>query len=267
MKKLFALMLALLMVVSMAACSKDGESGDDLQNYEEDEIVIDHEVIGDETFYFDDVDSETVMITGYQGNDVPHTLNIPTVLNNKTVVEIADKAFYFCSKINVINIPETVTKIGNYAFAGCSLVTTVNLPSTLTSIGTGAFYECSALTAITIPTSLKVISDNAFYLCTALTSVTVPGSVEVIGNAAFFGCSALNTVVLSDGVAMVGAQAFQKCSALENLTLPSTLTLDYIGTDAFAACEKLTKVTCVAGTEAETYVKTILKLEAVAPAA
>ena len=45
---------------------------------------------------------------------------------------------------NVINngISYPVTAIGNAAFYDCSGLTSVTIPNTVTSIGSGAFYEC-----------------------------------------------------------------------------------------------------------------------------
>ena len=46
----------------------------------------------------------------------------------------------------------TVTSIGELAFYGCSGITQVVIPNTVTSIGDGAFANCSGLTEIQIPT-------------------------------------------------------------------------------------------------------------------
>ena len=43
----------------------------------------------------------------------------------------------------------SVTSIGEYAFYKCSGLTSVTIPNSVTSIGDYAFYECSALTSVT----------------------------------------------------------------------------------------------------------------------
>ena len=89
-----------------------------------------------------------------------------------------------------IVIPETVvyegvtysvTSIGDYAFWDCSDLTSVTIPNSVTSIGNWAFSYCSGLTSVTIPNSVTSIGRGAFLLCSGLTSVTLPNSVTSIG--------------------------------------------------------------------------------------
>ena len=50
-----------------------------------------------------------------------------------------------------------VTAINGYAFYGCSDMTTVTIPNSVTSIGNFAFAYCSSLTNVTIPNSEQQI--------------------------------------------------------------------------------------------------------------
>lgn len=91
----------------------------------------------------------------------------------------------------------SVTSIRSYAFYGCSGLTSITIPDSVTSIGYAAFYGCSGLTSVTIPNSVTTIGDYAFDGCNGLTSITIPDSVDSIGNGAFSGCDGLTSVVFN----------------------------------------------------------------------
>ena len=226
MKKLFAILLAGLMIVSFAACSDKDENENDLDAYVQEDVVIDfYTNEKGETFKFDSLDSETITITGYKGGDVPHAVEIPSTMHDKTVAGISDQAFYSLSNITEIKIPSTVTFIGSMAFAECRQLTAITIPAGVEEIGEAAFMRCSSLKSITFEAGSKLtaLPLSAFKECKSLESVTVPANIKSIGKAAFQDCFALKTVVLEEGVESLGVQAFQNCKALESLTLPATL--------------------------------------------
>ena len=86
------------------------------------------------------------------------------------------------------NSKYSVTSIGNNAFWGCSGLTSVTIPNSVTSIGDKAFYYCRGLTSVTIPNSVTSIGKSAFSFCTVLTSITIPNSVTSIDESAFDFC-------------------------------------------------------------------------------
>ena len=163
-----------------------------------------------------------------------------TNASNKTVAvtyEYQWSSSNYSSLPTTVTIPETVsyngttysvTSIGDQAFYYCSALTQVNIPESVTSIGGSAFRYCSALTQVTIGDGVKSIGEGAFLGCSALTQVTIGDGVESIGNYAFFGCSALTQVTIGDGVTSIGNSAFQFCSALAEInvlaTVPPTIT-------------------------------------------
>ena len=59
-----------------------------------------------------------------------------------TVTAIKDDAFYKCSGLKSVIIPNSVTSIGSFAFYDCSRLTSVTIPNSVTSIGESAFQGC-----------------------------------------------------------------------------------------------------------------------------
>jgi putative transposon-encoded protein len=135
----------------------------------------------------------------YKGT-VPATINN---ISNDTKV-IAGRAFYNCTNIASVTIPEGVTNIGEGAFQGCTGLTTITIPNAVTSIGNSAFQNCTGLTTITIPNTVTSIGNSAFSGCTGLTSVIIPSYVASSENSAFIGSSAFNGCTKLDSVTFQG---------------------------------------------------------------
>ena len=212
-------------------------------------------------------------------NDAYGDIEIPSKLiyDRKTykVTSIGKYAFYKCSGLTSVTIPNSVTSIGISAFYNCSGLTSVTIGNSVTSIGNSAFSNCSGLISIivdesnpsfssiegilynndattliycpitkktvTIPNSVTSIDYSAFYGCSGLTSVTIPNSVTSIGQRAFSGCSGLTSVTIGNSVTSIGYYAFSGCYGLTSVTIPNSVTS--IGKYAFSGCSGLTSVT------------------------
>ncbi len=156
-----------------------------------------------------------------------------------SVTFIGDYAFYNCSGLTSIDIPNNVTAIGEFAFF-CSGLTSIEIPNSVTSIGYAAFSSCKGLTSIEIPNSLTSIGDYAFNDCSGLKSVVIPNSVTSIGNYAFNNCDVLKSIVIPNSVISIGNDAFNDCTGLKSVVIPNSVTS--IGDKAFAYCTGLTSV-------------------------
>lgn len=219
MKKILPLILAIILIFSMASCSSKQEST---------ETSTDRGVTpGKDNTY----SSETGTYE-YQLNEegkceiVSYTpasvaivdVVLPTTLDNRDVVGVAAEAFKAENSIKSIKIPDTYTYISDYAFYDCDSLLSVTVEGTnLADIGMGAFEGCSVLTTVSIPSSVETISNFAFKDCEALTSIDVSGAT-VIGEGAFFGCYALSSIVLSDNISSISKTAFYHCDNLNYAT-------------------------------------------------
>ena len=146
-------------------------------------------------FDYEIIDNEATIIDSNLDASTT-TIEIPSAIRDVdgkdySVTTIGDGAFYDCSSLTSVVIPNSVTTIGDHAFSGCNNLTSVVIPNSVTTIGSFAFYRCSSLTSVVIPNSVTTIGDHAFSGCNNLTSVVIPNSVTTIGSFAFFGCNNL----------------------------------------------------------------------------
>ena len=223
----------------------------------------------------------TYIYTSYSGDIIiPASVTYNEI--TYSVTSIGEHAFYNCSGLTSVTIPNSVTSIGDDAFYGCTGLTSVNItdiaawcniafssyisnplyyakhlyvnnvevtnlviPEGVTSIGERAFQNCSGLTSVTIPNSVTSIGDYAFYECYRLTSVTIGNSVTSIGKYAFYKCRSLTSVTIPNSVTSIGGWAFYHCTGLTSVTIPNSVTS--IGELAFAGCSGLTSIEAPAG--------------------
>ncbi len=165
---------------------------------------------------------------------------------------IGNYAFFGCSSLAAITIPDGATTIGERAFQGCSSLTAITIPDGVTMIGNYTFFGCFSLATITIPDSVTTIGRSAFQTCSSLTAITIPHSVTTIGDYAFYGCSALTKLILSPAVS-IGEDCFLDCTALiaaaADKNMPTVLDLlHYRWHRKPAVTERVNALLCLKGT-------------------
>ena len=166
-KKIIAIIVAIVLIIPVSR----GWYGFLLDNFSDAELVSYTQL------KFRKISDTEVEVVGYI-SDLDEKITIPEKirigLDIYKVTSIGASAFYRCSSLTSIKIPEGVTRIGSYAFGGCSRLTSINIPKGVTSIGKEAFSWCRRLTSINIPESVTSIGGSAFEGCSSLTSIKIP---------------------------------------------------------------------------------------------
>ena len=160
--------------------------------------------------------------------DWKRLLKAPESLSGKYTIRkgvkvIGNSAFWLCSSLTNINIPNGVTTIGEGAFVRCKSLTIINIPNSVTTIGEGAFAWCKSLTSINIPNSVTTIGERAFSGCESLTNLNIPNSVTTIGEGAFISCNSLISINIPNSVTIIENCAFEDCESLTSITIPSSV--------------------------------------------
>lgn len=159
------------------------------------------------------------------------------------VNRIGHSAFYYCTKMTSIIIPNSVTTIDNFAFAHSGL-TTLTIPNSVISIGQSAFDECTALTNVVLSSNLTYLGLYSFQMCTGLKSITIPNSLKRIESFSFAYCSGLTSIYIPENVTSIGGNAFYHCISLTSIIIPKSIS--QIQTNAFSGCSELASVYCYA---------------------
>ena len=215
---------------------------------------------------YDNTDNYTAKLNKFEPKDGVTTVVIPKYLgvsedSNKFAVTKIDcyahssgfwiGAFYKCSALISIKIPDSVIKIGYGSFQECYALTSITIPDSVTSIGNMAFNNCNNLTSITIPDSVISIGQYAFESCSNLTSITIPDSVISIGSEVFSSCSNLTSIIVdsgninyhSSGNCLIETASKTLIAGCKNSIIPTDGSVTNIGNGAFFACSELTEIT------------------------
>ncbi len=134
-----------------------------------------------------------------------------------------------------VKILGSITRIADRAFWGCSNLRNIILPEGVEYIGSGAFYNCCGLIRIRIPEGVKEVGYEIFNGCRNLLKVRVPQSIGLgLFDATFWGCGKLEHIKVEDGVSNIRLGGLMSGSnQLIRLTVPESVTSiidDHCGT-------------------------------------
>ncbi len=190
-------------------------------------------------------DGNSYVVNG-MGDCTETQVIIPETYNGKPVTAIGWYAFFGCTKLSSIVIPDSVRDIGRFAFYGCISLERITIPSSVKSIGWYAFYECSALEKVTIEDGVEFIGEWAFFGCSSLESITIPNSVKEIEDCAFYSCTSIKYNE-KDGLKYLGNDTNKYLYLIgacktDILTVNIDKNCKFIGPDAFRDCTSLLMV-------------------------
>jgi hypothetical protein len=157
---------------------------------------------------------EGVQIIGELGQDDKLNKTVETIVLPSTLTTIGDGAFKYFKKITGFDLSHCagLTEIGEWAFFGCSNLESVKLPDGLKVIGNNAFYGNNKLTSIKLPDSVQVIGEKAFEDCDKLTDANIPANIQIIGKTAFSGCTELFNLTIPDSITAIRFAEWGKIS-------------------------------------------------------
>ena len=163
------------------------------------------------------------------------------------VVGIAEDAFFSCTHLTSVQLPDGLKTIEEAAFESATALTEIVIPNSVTSIGEGAFSDCTALKKAVLPTCLDILPYELFSSCYVLTEVVMPQQLRVMDGCCFAGCECLTNIVLPHGLQKIGMGSFEACYSLATIQIPDTV--KEIGFRAFHSCSSLQQIVLPEGLE------------------
>lgn len=216
MKKTLAILLVVIIVISMAACSNNdtpktdvtpntqetGGSNITTDNTSEntgnnafdgtvtEKVVRDYKVADTNDFKYEETDGG-IRITGYLGTDT--IVVIPEQITGKRVVSIAAIVFGNDSSVRGVYVPSGVTELE--ATFGNNHNLEVVIWESAEIIGPNSFNNCPNLHTVILGKNLISLGGNAFANCMALEEIYISPNVKsidpAVANTVFFWCDSL----------------------------------------------------------------------------
>ena len=166
------------------------------------------------------------------------TYCIPSALESVVITDetvLGDGAFYGCSGLSNVTIPNSVTNIAKSVFCGCSGLTSITLPFVgLNRRSLDHFGIIFGSESYAGGTKVRWASYSYYYIPSALKSVEITDDTS--WNGAFSNCSGLTNVTIPDNMMSISRNAFEGCTSLfDTTTIPGVKLVDgwAIGTEGW----------------------------------
>ena len=228
---------------------------------------LSYDFIDNGIYYMISGDNTVSVTHNGKTNSYSGIIEIPTVVylddNSLKVTAIEPYAFYGCSGLKMVTVPNTVTEIGSYAFAASNVyqitlsrniteikeftfaatnLSSITIPDKVTKISDAAFFSCADLHDVVLPEGLQSIGEGAFLSAgffPGYLNINLPNTLIHLGNAAFMG-SEVHSITIPNSLDSIPLQAFAMCMKLQHVTIPSSI--KKIGFLAFYANNSLKNV-------------------------
>ena len=177
--------------------------------------------------------------------EAANVTSLGNVFKNKTNIHSFDELQHFIS----------LGSIGGQAFYGCTELTQITIPEAVSSVGSKAFWNCPALQTVRFNavncTSMQTIYNSQTYSVfasntsggtPAVKSVIIANGVTRIPDYAFINCAQIYPgMTIRSSVTEIGAHAFENCSSMTTLSFQNNSTMATIGDYAFSGCSALNR--------------------------
>ena len=188
--------------------------------------------------------SSGVTLTKYFGEG-ESTLVLPTEVEGLPVTRIGEKCFEDHDEIEAVVLPETLKVIGYRAFYGCSKLSDMNLPDSLEQTGGWALAH-TGFTSFVFPEGFDTLGYGTFYGSRNLETVVLPKGVDSIGENTFRGCSKLQSVTIPSDEIKIDIKGFEENSKVTIVGVPGSYAEKYakaigIGFEEYHKTEEVEK--------------------------
>ena len=140
---------------------------------------------------------------------------------------IGEQAFYGCTDLMQITIPELVKTVAGRAFWNCPVLQTVYFNAA----------NCVSMQTCYNSNTYSVFSSDESGGTPAITRVVIGNGVQHIPDYAFKDAANIYPgLAIRSSVTTIGAHAFENCSSITTVTFQNTPTLTTIGDYAFSGC-------------------------------
>lgn len=186
-------------------------------------------------------------------------VNIPEQIDGLTVKAIGEDAFDGEDYLTKITMPSTIETIERYAFYQCSGLKRLIIPDSVKTIANGIISDCTNLEYCELGKNITFDEDisiadysgvknstlvikcdlpnsnigptGSTFRNTKFTNIIIDNTVKRIGAKTFFYNNTIESIQIGDNVTEIGDQAFGNMSNIKSIVIPDTVKT--IGSDAF----------------------------------